>query len=764
VSASLGVLEVSTVLRRLPLLALALALAAGLAAVPPAPEPAVAAPAPQRATPVAPGVTRLEYRFAKPTGAPIAAQVLTVQRRPDVRVTSVLAQGRVPGLEQIATMNQRLQPDGGVAVLNAGFWHNQPIGEPNSYFATGSRLVSESETQGDPTGTPPRGTRGTFGVTPDGLGVIDRIDARVHLRATPNPLLVTGLNRLDRVEPFFNADGADALYVYTPEFGGQVTIPNAERGDATALAVPGLVVPASGEGTRAPAPAVREVPRGTPVAIPSDGALLVAYGRTRDSLRRIPVGSTLQAVTQIGFPAGERSRPAAWSSIAEGVAAGPLLVRDGQMVDPISWQTEGFTPGHNDATAPRSAVGVRADGTMLLVAVDGRQYRRGDDDTPAITHSAGMTMAELARFLLDLGAVDALALDGGGSTQLSVDGILRNQPCERLGACGSPRHVATGIAVVHDYRYEHTTRLSGAGREATAAAAARAAFPQGSTEVVLASAGNFPDALAGGPLAARLRAPLLLAGRDVLAPATREALRALGARRVTILGGTGVIGAPVVEQLARDGYAVRRLSGSGRVETAVAIAEASAPTSERVILASAGGFADALSAAAPAGLAGAPILLTTRDRLHPATRDAIAERRPAEVVIVGGTGVIDQQVELDVRLAQPLARVTRLAGGDRYGTARAVNEWAERTVPDLDATGLVVARGDTFPDALAGGPLAAARRQLLMIVPGGDVRAAGEAAAYLDRRGAGPLRSVTLLGGFGVLSSYQQWQLDQLAR
>jgi uncharacterized NAD(P)/FAD-binding protein YdhS len=188
----------------------------------------------------------------------------------------------------------------------------------------------------------------------------------------------------------------------------------------------------------------------------------------------------------------------------------------------------------------------------------------------------------------------------------------------------------------------------------------------------------------------------------------------------------------------------------------------------RVFVAAAGGFADALSAAAPAGMLEAPILLTDRDRLSPATREALRRSNALEVVIVGGTGVISAEVEREVRAAAPVAAVNRLSGADRYGTARAVNEWAEAALPILgvpvDLTGLVVARGDTFPDALAGGPFGAAQQRLLMIVPGDDVRAAPDAAAYLDRRGAGPLAEVQLLGGLGVLSSYQHWQLDQLAR
>jgi putative cell wall-binding protein len=347
---------------------------------------------------------------------------------------------------------------------------------------------------------------------------------------------------------------------------------------------------------------------------------------------------------------------------------------------------------------------------------------------------------------------------------MSVDGIMRNQPCQNQGSCGPLRPVASGIVVEHAYDYARSRRLSGTGREDTAAAIARASYPQGANEAVLAPASDFPDALAGGPRAAQISAPLLLAGRDSIAPATRSALRDLGVRRVTILGGTAVISPQLSDQLVRDGYEVRRLAGPGRVETAAAIANSMGTAHPRVFVAAAGGFADALSAAAPAGILRAPILLTAQDSLSPATRDVIAATRPGEAIIVGGTGVIDSRVEAQLRVINPLMTVRRLSGSNRYGTARAINEWAEETIPDLDLTGLVVARGDSFPDALAGGPFASAQRRLLMIVPRWDVRAAPSAAAYLDRRGEGPLEHVDLLGGLGVLSSYQQWQVDQLAR
>ena len=68
-------------------------------------------------------------------------------------------------------------------------------------------------------------------------------------------------------------------------------------------------------------------------------------------------------------------------------------------------------------THPRTAAGIRADGTLLLVVVDGRQ--------PV---SQGVDLEQLAALMLDLGAEEALNLDGGGSSSLFVNGGLLNRP------------------------------------------------------------------------------------------------------------------------------------------------------------------------------------------------------------------------------------------------------------------------------------------------------------------------------------------------
>jgi hypothetical protein len=111
------------------------------------------------------------------------------------------------------------------------------------------------------------------------------------------------------------------------------------------------------------------------------------------------------------------------------VSAAPLLVRDGRItidaaaegvVDP---QDLSFNYQWANVRQPRTIAGIDAKGELILVTVDGR----------LTDGSEGFTLYEEAEFMRELGAVQALNLDGGGSTAMAVDGRLVNHTSDATG-------------------------------------------------------------------------------------------------------------------------------------------------------------------------------------------------------------------------------------------------------------------------------------------------------------------------------------------
>jgi exopolysaccharide biosynthesis protein len=86
--------------------------------------------------------------------------------------------------------------------------------------------------------------------------------------------------------------------------------------------------------------------------------------------------------------------------------------------------------------APRSAIGVEANGRHLwMVVIDGRRASSG---------AAGMTCDEVRALMLDLGNHDAVMLDGGGSSTMVVDNVVKNQPSD-----GAPRTVGNHFGITY---------------------------------------------------------------------------------------------------------------------------------------------------------------------------------------------------------------------------------------------------------------------------------------------------------------------------
>lgn len=107
-----------------------------------------------------------------------------------------------------------------------------------------------------------------------------------------------------------------------------------------------------------------------------------------------------------------------WDNVNHIISGGPYLVKNGKMFVDINEQKLGAISGKN----PRTAVGYTKEGNFIMVAVDGREGA-----------SVGMTLWELAAFMQSIGCVNAMNLDGGGSTVMYVKDHVVNMPKVRGG-------------------------------------------------------------------------------------------------------------------------------------------------------------------------------------------------------------------------------------------------------------------------------------------------------------------------------------------
>jgi putative cell wall-binding protein len=218
----------------------------------------------------------------------------------------------------------------------------------------------------------------------------------------------------------------------------------------------------------------------------------------------------------------------------------------------------------------------------------------------------------------------------------------------------------------------------------------------------VATGALFPDALAGGPVAAKRGATLLLVKGTEIPPDTQAELTRLNPQTIYLLGGPNVV-TPAVEDalkaFARSGNVIR-LAGADRYDTAAqAVADAFPGTAPAVMVATGQNFPDALAGAAASSHVGIPILLVQFQVIPPSTAAQLDRLNPSQIFIVGGTSAISTSVE--TQLKQYAGTVTRLGGADRYGTAIAISQAFFNASSGDHAW---MATGQNFPDALAAGP------------------------------------------------------------
>jgi hypothetical protein len=164
------------------------------------------------------------------------------------------------------------------------------------------------------------------------------------------------------------------------------------------------------------------------VLIPANTVVIAIGQQTYDLLRPIIVdGST--AVVSCALQPLDADAPLA-EDISDAVTGAPRILTDGK-VD-VRNKKEKMSESFSTVRHPRTAVGIRPDGSVILVTVDGRQA----------TLSRGASLSELAAILIAQGATQGLNLDGGGSSAAIARNLVVNSPSD-----GSQRPVADALLI-----------------------------------------------------------------------------------------------------------------------------------------------------------------------------------------------------------------------------------------------------------------------------------------------------------------------------
>lgn len=234
----------------------------------------------------------------------------------------------------------------------------------------------------------------------------------------------------------FVADGANKSIVKDLVYTGAISLPNGQvlyaKGMNRARIAEDLVIFNEYYG---PSTKTNEFGReikirnGKVIAVSSAGNMSIepgtmvisGHGANAAALSGVRTGDRITVTESLGNTLADKAETV--------IGGGPMLLENGKVN--VRSQEEHIAPDIARGRSPRTAVGLKKDGTMLVLVVDGRN-----------SNSAGVTLQEMALYLLRLGARDAVNFDGGGSSVMTVQGQIMNVPSD-----GSERSVSIGAGL-----------------------------------------------------------------------------------------------------------------------------------------------------------------------------------------------------------------------------------------------------------------------------------------------------------------------------
>ena len=296
-------------------------------------------------------------------------------------------------------------------------------------------------------------------------------------------------------------------------------------------------------------------------------------------------------------------------------------------------------------------------------------------------------------------------------------------------------------------------RLSGADRYGTNLAVNNSLDHAKGGTVIVATGTDFADSLSAAPAATITDGALFLTPRASMPAETVAAIKALEPSKVYIVGGSGAVSTTVSMQLlSATGLYPVRVGGADRYETSAKVFQTffSDLAIDTAFVATGRSYPDSLSASAAAGALESPVLLvdgTNGKNVLPASESLMKKLGVANVFVVGGTGAVNATIEKN--LADSFTDVARLGGADRYVTNLAVNELMNDVAGPVPMTGIWIATGLDFPDALSAAPAAGDLSQRLVL---SNSKCIYKPVVSEWAKGPGSqVAMVTLVGGEGVL-------------
>lgn len=324
----------------------------------------------------------LEFRMVNRDGVMAFAVIADHEK---YQLIPVLARDKVPGR---ATVKQMSNEYNAIAAVNA------------SYFSLAGEILGNTKINGVVAGTT-YFTRSTIGINSDGSIIFGRTNYYGKINMAGQSINIGGVD---------SERGANSLVIY-----------NLHQGKTTGtndfgveyIVVDGIVTNIF-------------VNKGNN-EIPINGFVVSAHGTVAELIKETQIGDrvvfdeSIIDVDNVGD----------FNMSDNVLSAGPRLVKNGAVY--VNVDEEKFPNDIRNGRAPRSAVGVTQYGDYILAIVDGRQ-----------AHSKGCTLTEWATILLkDFGAVNAINLDGGGSTELVVKGDIVNSPSD-----GKERPVGNALLII----------------------------------------------------------------------------------------------------------------------------------------------------------------------------------------------------------------------------------------------------------------------------------------------------------------------------